>query len=159
MSDDVPKGFPWSPTEMLALSRRRRSFLLEQASENAALRAEVAEWKRVGSLWWGPKLPEPFTPKHLEEVWEDEQAAQEAKDVEIESSRERVKTLHDILDEAGIFKENGTHPQIIGRVRMLVDEVERLKKADADRNLFAAKLYAGLAEIIGPPAEPGRGEE
>ena len=42
---DMPEGFPWSPAEVLALPRKQRSFLLKQASEVAALRAELAEAK------------------------------------------------------------------------------------------------------------------
>ncbi len=38
-----------------------------------------------------------------------------------------IKAAHDVLDKAKVWKKDGTYPQLVGRIKMLIRERDRLK--------------------------------
>jgi hypothetical protein len=42
---------------------------------------------------------------------------------------DKIKMAHDLLDAAQVFNADGTHPQFLERLRMLIAECDRLRKA------------------------------
>lgn len=71
----------------------------------------------------------------------------DARIAELESTeretRATFKTAHDLLDGAGVYCADGTHPQLLGRMAMLIDRgKERI--ADLERQLAEANSHEKL---------------
>lgn len=61
--------------------------------------------------------------------------------------RATFKTAHDLLDGAGVYCADGTHPQLLGRLAMLIDR-EKARIAELDRQLAEAHADADRRDRI-----------
>jgi uncharacterized protein (UPF0335 family) len=112
--------------------------LKEVADELCGQGFEVLGWHLNGA-------PEPLDSWFEDNDWGPVEAAEPSA---------KIDACHDLLDRAGVYRDDGTHPQLVARLRLVVEEAERLRaeneKLRAERDSARALVdYKSL-----PPDTP-----